>query len=94
MCMWYPKCRCYVTPLAGVWIEIISLFFRGKNGWVTPLAGVWIEILINIDGASTTLVTPLAGVWIEINSRYVWLYLAFGSLPSRECGLKYHYLSS
>ena len=35
-----------VTPLAGVWIEIVSgdveLTIMGS---VTPLAGVWIEIL-------------------------------------------------
>ena len=35
-----------VTPLAGVWIEILSpsASFVSRN--VTPLAGVWIEIAI------------------------------------------------
>ncbi len=33
-----------VTPLAGVWVEIvISLTWYVQN-WVTPLAGVWVEI--------------------------------------------------
>ena len=33
-----------VTPLAGVWIEILieKTYIEGIN--VTPLAGVWIEI--------------------------------------------------
>ena len=34
-------------------------------------------------------VTPLAGVWIEIGRRPDRATLAVGSLPSRECGLKY-----
>ena len=34
-----------VTPLAGVWIEIIELYLSITIvGTVTPLAGVWIEI--------------------------------------------------
>ena len=33
-----------VTPLAGVWIEIIYLWMEWNIFWVTPLAGVWIEI--------------------------------------------------
>ena len=34
----------YVTPLAGVWIEISKLETLTIYGFVTPLAGVWIEI--------------------------------------------------
>ena len=34
-----------VTPLAGVWIEIIMHHITYKVNCVTPLAGVWIEIL-------------------------------------------------
>ena len=33
-----------VTPLAGVWIEIIDTFWVVSSKIVTPLAGVWIEI--------------------------------------------------
>ena len=33
-----------VTPLAGVWIEIIRLAVNCVYLTVTPLAGVWIEI--------------------------------------------------
>ena len=33
-----------VTPLAGVWIEIVTLLLPVTNIGVTPLAGVWIEI--------------------------------------------------
>ena len=34
----------YVTPLAGVWIEIIIVWVDEKGNIVTPLAGVWIEM--------------------------------------------------
>ena len=33
-----------VTPLAGVWIEIVKYEGAIKPEIVTPLAGVWIEI--------------------------------------------------
>ena len=33
-----------VTPLAGVWIEIVRKYYQSKGNAVTPLAGVWIEI--------------------------------------------------
>ena len=33
-----------VTPLAGVWIEILQVVSPGSPGAVTPLAGVWIEM--------------------------------------------------
>ena len=58
--------RAFVTPLAGVWVEIIYLHQFLKREGVTPLAGVWVEI-INVKFASNhALVTPLAGVWVEI----------------------------
>ena len=34
----------YVTPLAGVWIEICYKLLQNVRPDVTPLAGVWIEI--------------------------------------------------
>ena len=34
----------YVTPYAGVWIEIIIIFSVSGRPPVTPYAGVWIEI--------------------------------------------------
>ena len=33
-----------VTPLAGVWVEIISTSRQLQSSQVTPLAGVWVEI--------------------------------------------------
>ena len=33
-----------VTPLAGVWIEILLISVAQSVSPVTPLAGVWIEI--------------------------------------------------
>ena len=35
----------YVTPLAGVWIEITITNAKIADATVTPLAGVWIEII-------------------------------------------------
>ena len=58
--------RDLVTPLAGVWIEIISRQQLQTAFIVTPLAGVWIEITITNAKISERNVTPLAGVWIEI----------------------------
>ena len=56
-----------VTPLAGVWIEILVVLCFSSQTNVTPLAGVWIEILSLGGGREReTRVTPLAGVWIEI----------------------------
>ena len=34
----------HVTPLAGVWIEMIIPVYRLTVNIVTPLAGVWIEM--------------------------------------------------
>ena len=34
-----------VTPLAGVWIEMLQVSGFPRFVEVTPLAGVWIEIL-------------------------------------------------
>lgn len=40
------KIVCFtVTPLAGVWVEIICSGLFHKIPRVTPLAGVWVEIL-------------------------------------------------
>ena len=58
--------RCFVTPFAGVWIEILSEKRGDRSNPVTPFAGVWIEIKINVASAVGCLVTPFAGVWIEI----------------------------
>ena len=75
-------CR-QVTPLAGVWIEImVSAAFLA---WVvvTPLAGVWIEITTSVYCDDCTTVTPLAGVWIEIS---VIRYVKRGRKCHSPCG--------
>ncbi len=36
----------YVTPFAGVWIEIKAGREELRSKVVTPFAGVWIEILV------------------------------------------------
>ena len=40
--------RSAVTPLAGVWIEILRRRRQRAATNVTPLAGVWIEIVSGI----------------------------------------------
>ena len=55
-----------VTPLAGVWIEIMKKAPSTESKAVTPLAGVWIEIVLPLLAIFLSSVTPLAGVWIEI----------------------------
>ena len=54
-----------VTPLAGVWIEILLVDGALSFGTVTPLAGVWIEI--SLCGAPRTggPVTPHAGCGLK-----------------------------
>ena len=56
----------FVTPLAGVWIEIGESEQQHPRYPVTPLAGVWIEIAKCTNVRKNWKVTPLAGVWIEI----------------------------
>ena len=79
----------FVTPLAGVWIEILTVGKYPTDLTVTPLAGEWIEMFELRFASGELLVTPLAGVWIEIwvktwrQSKRNW------SLPLRKCELKY-----
>ena len=78
-----------VTPLAGVWIEMPCIQATKKRSPVTPLAGVWIEIHPPRRSFYRHIVTPLAGVWIEICNCVIDCG-RIKSLPSRECGLKFH----
>ncbi len=55
-----------VTPLVGVWIEILSYSLYLLLSVVTPLVGVWIEISAVENCNAVWEVTPLVGVWIEI----------------------------
>ena len=56
----------WVTPYAGVWIEIRLSTTSVCDKTVTPYAGVWIEITSLKFHSETLHVTPYAGVWIEI----------------------------
>ncbi len=61
--------RVFVTPFAGVWIEIIRDFpMEYPRPSVTPFAGVWIEITPKLYSVLSEAVTPFAGVWIEIDT--------------------------
>ena len=83
------QCHIVVTPLAGVWVEISVIGLSFGNERVTPLAGVWVEIAFTTIYSPGSLVTPLAGVWVEISMLCNAGLLLAGSLPLRECGLKY-----
>ena len=48
-----------VTPLAGVWIEILQEQGLFEDFVVTPLAGVWIEIMLHFGNRLITRSLPL-----------------------------------
>ena len=56
----------WVTSLAEVWIEMISISLNSLNPSVTSLAEVWIEITYKHWLSGLVKVTSLAEVWIEI----------------------------
>ena len=47
-----------VAPLAGAWIEIVSMFDTDFSARVAPLAGAWIEIVLIIDFSQTCSSLP------------------------------------
>ena len=85
-----PAMQFLVTPLVGVWIEILSKIHMISSIRVTPLVGVWIEIVKYESSFLPVKVTPLVGVWIEITIVTTGT-TATKSLPLWECGLKFAY---
>ena len=73
-----------------MWIEILVTSVVFASITVTPYAGVWIEIVITTAKVNILSVTPYAGVWIEIADPTAIVSTWTPSLPTRECGLKYH----
>ena len=72
--MWVeiPCCQQYegeqgVTPLAGVWVEIICGASLGYNQTSLPLRECGLKSYIIITFQCHIVVTPLAGVWVEIS---------------------------
>jgi hypothetical protein len=77
-----------VTPLVGVWIEMLMEPRNHTIDLVTPLVGVWIEMSLTILCLRQLEVTPLAGVWIKLPkigypSRMLHLYLEMILLNKR-----------
>ena len=76
-----------VAPLAGAWVEMSNSVLKKPEYIVAPLAGAWVEIALVSCKPKFNSVAPLAGAWVEIEqclgTRCIW-----GSLPSRERGLK------
>ena len=59
-CIFLVPLRFHVTPLVGVWIEIVKNIHYQNNPFVTPLVGVWIEIsLANIFPQAVLVSLPL-----------------------------------
>ena len=83
----------FVTPYAGVWIEITCSGIPNLVVVVTPYAGVWIEISLYALQYIPVQVTPYAGVWIEISVMQEYNINKSASLPTRECGLKLYMIA-
>ena len=77
----------YVTPFAGVWIEIQSKAAYAIQCLSLPSRECGLKLEIRDDYENLKNVTPFAGVWIEIRLSFC-RHFVHGSLPSRECGLK------
>ena len=56
----------WVTPLAGVWIEIVEVFYSTQRSKSLPLRECGLKSTKKSDTCCQIPVTPLAGVWIEI----------------------------
>ena len=54
-----------VVPLAGTWIETLSVIVFTSHILVVPLAGTWIETTEVTVIIRSNRVVPLAGTWIE-----------------------------
>ena len=59
-------CIFAVTPLVGVWIEIMTAFNMKAKEASLPLWECGLKLFGPFPLQNTTLVTPLVGVWIEI----------------------------
>ena len=56
----------FVAPLAGAWIEMMTIRNVRCLRAVAPLAGAWIEIYTGDLAEIIPPVAPLAGAWIEM----------------------------
>ena len=57
-----------VTPLAGVWIEILVYGKSSDELASLPLRGCGLKSAHSQPDVAIYLVTPLAGVWIEMGT--------------------------
>ena len=69
----YDTAAVKVTPLAGVWIEIVIRYFRTLTPSSHPSRVCGLKSLDGRDEISDRPVTPLAGVWIEIYQTFTLL---------------------
>ena len=76
-----------VTPLVGVWIEILRPPQKRESDAVTPLVGVWIEICGKRRGDQCGQSLPLWECGLKY-SKSLQYALKMLSLPLWECGLK------
>ena len=59
---------------------------------VVPHAGTWIEITLYFCNTDRYRVVPHAGTWIEIRLCFIDKKKFLKSFPTRERGLKYHFI--
>ena len=59
-------CANFVTPLAGVWIEISGFYEKWVQPLSLPLRECGLKFRRIHKSGTAARVTPLAGVWIEI----------------------------
>ena len=80
-------CRYKIKFISDIEQKIRKLLV---NIAVAPFVGVWIEIPLLLRFIICCLVAPFVGVWIEICILANTPHFQLWSLPSWECGLKFH----
>ena len=59
----------FVTPYAGVWIEIYPLGTLRSAYFVTPYAGVWIEIVVSASPVYDFVSLPTRECGLKLKSK-------------------------
>ena len=74
-----------VTPLVGVWIEIVWIIASSPFYASLPLWECGLKLVSEAASIAASEVTPLVGVWIEMNKKGgdcqpVWCHSPCGSV--------------
>ena len=60
-----------VAPLAGAWIEILTVMSLSLVLVVAPLAGAWIEIKLDATTKTLFIIAPLVGAGVEMTQQHL-----------------------